>query len=204
MDRADLIDKHRYINTDHDWYTDVSEMLNTACSMLGIELASGEPTFCGFGSQGDGASFTGKYRAWMSEWSSKVNPNRILHYELAPAETRDEFPQEPELHRIADELCVLSRIYYPVYGTITRNSTRYTHSGTMNILAEPMDGDPDDWADEVHMAVEDKLTRLMRALADWMFSKYWADYEYRTSDEAVWESIEANGLDKEADDEAEV
>lgn len=64
-------------------------------------------------------------------------------------------------------------------------------------MTEPMRGDPDDWADEVQAIVDEKMTDLMRALADWLYKHLEQEYDYLTSEEVVWEAIQANELDKE-------
>lgn len=195
MDRDKLIEKHRHINVDHEWWDMTYDMFHDVCTLLGIHLDTNEPSFSGFHSQGDGASFTGGYRAYY-EFPVEVDRPRLS--ETAPITLREEYPQETELHRIADELCVLSRIYFPVRAYIRRHATRYVHSNTMTGMVEPMAGDPDDWADEVYGQVEQTFFRLMRDLADWLYDRLEQNYEYRTSDEAVWEAIEANELnDKE-------
>jgi len=58
-----FIDSHRHINVDHDWWDGVYEDFHHICKIMGIELDHREPCFSGFWSQGDGASWTGRYRA---------------------------------------------------------------------------------------------------------------------------------------------
>ena len=193
MDRDYLIEEHRQINVDHDWWDETYDMFRDVCAKLGIDLDKDEPSFCGFHSQGDGASFTGVYRAY----TTYNGVPRDLRSEEAPAKLCEEYPQETELHRIADELCVLSRIYFPVHAYIRRHQTRYVHANTMTGMVEPMAGDPDDWADEVHGQVEQTFLRLMRDLAGWLYARLEQEYEYLTSDEAVWETIEVNELNNE-------
>ena len=197
MDREALIEKHRQINVDHGWWGAIFDMFRDVCTTIGIDLDTNEPAFCGFHSQGDGASFTGVYRAYYTTYNGVP---RDLHSEEAPAKLREEYPQETELHRIADELCVLSRIYFPVHAYIRRHQTpqtSYVNSNTMTGMVEPMAGDPDDWAGEVYGQVEQTFFRLMRDLADWLYARIEQEYEYLTSDEAVWEAIEANELNTE-------
>ena len=193
MDKDDLVEKYRDINVYPGWWLDIYEEFSNVCHILGITLDEDEPSFSGFYSQGDGASFTGTYCA---QYAPYVGAQRKLPSEEAPAKLREEYPQETELHRIADELCVLSRIYFPVWAKICRHRSNYTHSNTMDCYVEPMDGDVDNWDDEVLLAVDDKVRQLMRDLADWLYARLETDYDYRTSDEAVLESIGANELDK--------
>lgn len=197
-----LIDEHRDINVDYDWWGAVYYDFNRICQILGIELDAKEPCFSGFASQGDGASFTGTYRAQGLGYPG-LEP--IHTAEKAPAKIREYAPEDEELHRIADELCMMGRIYYAPYAHITRYSrSRYYHPNTMQIdTFEPYDSDEDDWAQEVHDEVERILTDTMRDLADWLYRTLEREYDYRTSDEAVWETIVANELCEAHNEEEE-
>ena len=142
------------------------------------------------------ASWTGAYRAW--EWAFL---HRVHTYDIAPAKIREHAPNDEELHRIADELCLLARIYYPAYAHVISNS-QYCHSGTMSLAVfEPIEGDDADYAEEVHEHVETTLTELFRDLADWLYVKLEKEYGYLTGDEAVWEAIVANDLDELEDED---
>lgn len=192
MDKG-LIEEHRLINTSHDWWDSSYDDFRQICDIIGIDLDKDEPSFTGFWSQGDGASFTGKYQAWVARDYDLTAP--ILCYETAPAKIREHEPEDEELHRIADELCMLSRIYFPVFINTTRfGSSSYVHEHTMDCYVEPMEGDPDDWAEEVHAHVQEQATLLMRDLARWLYRTLEKEYDYLTSDEAVWEAIQANEL----------
>jgi hypothetical protein len=191
MDKG-LIEKHRLINTSHDWWDSVYADFENICKIIGVYVENDEPNFTGFWSQGDGASFTGKYRACAFDLKARADHR---YYELAPSEIRGHAPNDEELHRIADELCMLSRVYFPIHINISRfGSSSYVHEQTMDCYVEPMDGDPDDWAEEVHAHVQEQATLLMRDLARWLYRTLEKEYEYLTSDEAVWEAIQANEL----------
>lgn len=188
----ELIKKHRYINVEDDWWDSVYDNFQQICEIIGIELNTDEPKATGFCSQGDGASFTGHYRAYAVDLKTRADHD---YYETAPAKIREYAPEDEELHRIADELCMLSRIYFPLHISITRfGSSNYVHEQTMDCYVEPMDGDPDDWAEEVHEHVQREGTMLMRDLARWLYRTLEDEYDYLTSDEAVWDTIEANEL----------
>jgi len=193
VDKDKLIQKYWNINVEHNWWEHTYGDFARLCDTLGVDL-HGKPSFSGFSSQGDGACFTGSYRAYGVLYREEVREN---YSETAPHKVREYAPEDKELHRIADELCLLSRIYYPVYARITHAHSRYCHSNTMEVMTEPMRGDPDDWADEVQAIVDEKMTALMRALADWLYKHLEQEYDYLTSEEVVWEAIQANELDKE-------
>jgi hypothetical protein len=191
--RDKLIEQHRYINVEDNWWDSVYDDFRMICSIIGVDLDKNEPQFSGFASQGDGASFMGVYRAFVKHGYSTTPAT--LYYETAPAKIREHAPEDTELHRIADELCLLSRIYFPITISVARfGASRYVHEQTMDCLVEPMDGDPDDWAEEVHAHAQEQGTLLMRDLARWLYRTLEDEYDYLTSDEAVWDTIEANGL----------
>jgi hypothetical protein len=192
-----FIDEHRDINTDDDWYDCVLENFKMICEILGIDLDEQEPSFRGFWSQGDGASWTGRYNAQST--FSRIDPT----YDTAPAKIRDHAPQDEELHRIADELCLLARIYQPVYAVVRRSSSHYVHSNAMTaeevgyVYDEEID--MDEVPDEIVELIETTLKDLFRALADWLYESLEESYDYLTSDEVVKESLEANEIYEEED-----
>lgn len=202
--KAKLIEEHRDINVEHvGWWDGVYDDFKLICDILGIELDNREPSFSGFWCQGDGASFTGTYRAQGLGYAGLVP---TFTYDTAPAEIR-EYCDDEELHRIADELCVLGRLYFPAFAYIRRSrGGNYVHSNTMTLdSVEPYDSDSEDWAQEVHDHVETTLLQLFRDLADWLYKTLDREYEYLTGDEAVWDAIVANELYKieEEDEECE-
>ena len=194
-----FIDAHREINVNHEWWECVYDDFKAVCHILGIEIDKNEPSFSGFWSQGDGASWTGRYRACALDPKTY---ERVPRYDLAPAAIRGYAPQDETLHAIADELCMLARIYYPAYALVTRSSyTRYVHENTMTVDdTEPYD----EWdaADEpfdeaVTLALEKELLTQFQALARWLYGQLESEYEYMTSDEAVVETLEANEIEEE-------
>lgn len=187
-----LMERHRGINVEHDWWDSVYADFESICKIIGVYVDDGEPSFTGFASQGDGASFTGRYRAHAFDLKARADHH---FYERAPIEIREHAPEDEELHRIADELCMLSRVYFPIHINIRRFGRRsYVHEQTMDCYVEPMDGDPDDWDDEVHAHVQEQGTLLMRDLARWLYRTLEKEYDYLTSDEAVWAAILDNEL----------
>jgi hypothetical protein len=194
-----FIDAHREINVKHEWWEYVYDDFKAVCHILGIELNNNEPSFSGFWSQGDGASWTGRYRACAMDPKAYAP---VPTYDLAPARMREYAPQDEELHHIADELCMLGRIYYPAYSSVTRSSyTRYVHNNTM-IIGDTEPYDEWDAADErfdeaVTEALEEALLTQFRALAHWLYVTLESEYEYLTGDEAVVETLEANEIKEE-------
>ena len=199
-----FIDKHRDFNVGHDWWDSTCDGFHRICEILGIDLDKNEPSFSGFWSQGDGASWTGSYSAIAAARGIVA-----MRYDIAPANIREHAPKDEELHRIADELCLLNRTFFPAYADIGRDNSRYVHSSTMGVdTLELCVGD--EWydgydeeggvAEEVVDHIRDHLLGLLRDLADWLYTALDKEYEYLTSDEAVIEGLEANEI--EEDEEA--
>jgi hypothetical protein len=205
-----FIDEHRDFNVDHEWWDAVYDDFKAICDILGIMLQDKEPSFSGFCSQGDGASFTGVYRAVTYKTITTIN-----RYEAAPDELRAHAPQDTQLHAIADELCILNRVYTPMYVNISRPyGDRYVYAETMHATIDHFwrddlgwtdthdaeDGEPR-WPPEVMQQIEEQLTDLFRRLADWLYRTLEKEYEYLTSDEAITESLEANEIVEETDED---
>jgi hypothetical protein len=182
-----------------DWEPEYESYV-TAAALLGIDLTerktrrggknemvvydSNTISFSGFWSQGDGASFSGSYK-YVPACFQKV---------------REDFPQDTELHSIADRLTALNarlRLLHGCWleGTITRNDTRYSHKFTMDAVVTDSEGEEFSWDDPI---TKDFL-ELMRDFADWIYKGLEADYDWRTSDEVIEESL-SNG-DYEFDEE---
>ena len=77
QDQAKIITNYRDINVDYEWYEYTHEYMTTILELLGFNNVSIE--FSGFSSQGDGASFTGKFvPARLSELKRRVK--RVKEY----------------------------------------------------------------------------------------------------------------------------
>lgn len=202
---TEFLDKYRNFNVDYDWWEAVYEDFERVCEILGIHIETTggtmldtRPTkpcifFSGFSSQGDGASWEGSY--------TPVNLKKEHTYDRAPAAIRAYASLDEELHRIADALCLLARVYFPTYARVATNS-RYSHAGSMTldhveVYAEGQYQDSEFIGDEVVRHIEDELTTLMRDTANWLYRSLEKEYEYLTSDETIIESLEANEIFEE-------
>lgn len=185
--KAALIERYRDINVDYRWWDYTYDDFAVICKILGIEMDKHGPSFSGFWSQGDGASFTGSFTP--------------VGIEKAPALMREHAPKDEELHRIADKLCEINLIYFAkFYGSIKR-SGHYCHSHAMSVEIGMSDEEEDYWPDEVFEIVETTFQDLMRDLADWLYAQLEAEYDHLTSDEVVWDAIVANELDEAEEEE---
>ena len=208
-----FLDKHRHFNVEHDWWDAVYSDFLSVCSILGIQLRQDEPCFSGFWSQGDGASWAGGYRSITSEYTRHFDPETkttaFTHvvnacYFTAPERIREHAPQDTTLHKIADELCFLNCYFTPVRASVGRHrGHRYSHEMTMQINEwEFEDSDRnDDVPEEIAAEIESRLLEQFRELARWLYKQLETEYEYLTSDEQVAESLEANEIEEEKEEE---
>lgn len=166
--------------------TRIAAMMGIEFDSRPVRLMNGqtrqEPcvNWSGFGSQGDGASFTGRY-----------------NYEKASVQSvMDECPDDKKLHQIAASLAKLQkRFFYQLHARITV-SGRYSHSGTMDIEVTDK---RDDYRDVG--TAQDEIAQLMRDFADWIYSQLEKQNDYLYSEENVDESIKANEYEFTADGE---
>lgn len=184
-----FINEHRDINIEHEWWDSVYDNFKCVCKILGIELDKDEPSFSGFCSQGDGASWTGWYRT--------VQPTKAT-YDLAPALIREYAPEDKTLYAIADELCMLARVYYPALAHVLRHDSRYAHEMTMCVSMVRPNDDAAEFADEVTDALEGALLVQFRALAMWLYNTLEQEYKFLISDLAVAHTLEANEIEEDA------
>jgi len=195
----ELIESHRYINVDGDWWYEST--LDDWVEVLrgrGLDVASKDILFYGFYSQGDGACFTGNC----------IDSTAFIREHV------------DEKDRQAIE--VLFNHGGEVYVQVVRGSNRtYSHSRTCyanlspNTLYQcidpPADSDGlqatiiaklDAQIDaEVH-AIEMAFTELFRGWMDKIFKDLNEEYDYLTSDEAVWETLVANDMIEPTEGEA--
>lgn len=175
-------------------YDSVIEDAAHMAELLGIEIDArswrnsygfegSEPLiyWSGFSSQGDGASFEGRYEY------RKGAVKAILAETGAGREDASE--GDRELLRIAHQLQELQRpAFYSLTARMGRghNSNYYSHSNTMSVDVERSD------EREVTGDQEETLTQLMRDFADWIYSQLEQENDWIYSDENVDECIRIN------------
>lgn len=172
-----------------EWWDCVYEDAVTVGKLLGIYISerhnSSRPNiyWSGFSSQGDGASFKGRYTAPAAGAVEKV--------------TEHCGGRDADLIRIATELTALNvgrrlRGAEEDLAAQITVSGRYSHSGTMSLLLSDFDFD-DDYITE---SEEDTLLRLLRAFADWIYKQLEAEYDYHMSDEVIDEYLACEDFDE--------
>jgi hypothetical protein len=193
--KAALIEQHRDFNVEHiDWWDCVYDDFVDYASERGFDTTTKSIQFSGFWSQGDGASFT----------SDIDIPTFIQFHKLEWA-----YPWIMKLLESGGT----------VDASVERISHRYSHENTCRATVSAHDdffylidtnGDETreavlaEWdklmisdIDQLEKDVEQTRLELCREL----YRSLEAEYEHLTSDEAVWESIVANELDREPTEE---
>lgn len=178
--KSKVIDKNRDINVDYDWYEFCIDDCTEIGNILGFEM--GNIYFSGFHSQGDGACFTGRFS------HSKGFLDKI----------KKDYSFEPELIQIASDLHNLYRkSFYTINGRIT-HSGRYSHERSMSL-------DINNYYNDIKGHVdENEWLNIIADFAKWIYKKLESEYEFRTSDEQVMESIIANEMEFEVDEDGEL
>lgn len=165
------------------------EDFGRAAGILGIEFnttrdGTHDIRYSGFCSQGDGASFVGSYSNAPG----------------ASIKIREEFHGATDLHEIADGLTALQVGYRLSCGkfisaSITQNDNHYCHARTMDIYVS--EGEDEDVPFDCDG--ENRLLKLMRDFADWMYKSLEAEHDYRLSDECIDEMMEGHEFDEDGD-----
>lgn len=190
--RTTLIERYRDINVDHhQWwdcvYSDVTE------DMKAIGIGVRRMYFSGFWSQGDGACFMGNLdntRAYLDH-----------HHQ-------DQYPMIRKLLEHGGEVyvrCDQSGHYHHEMCT-----SFWVDADTLTgILPQPTEFHvqiADQWQDLLAKEMDDfetDVTEQWRTYMRDLYRKLEEEYDHLTSDEAVWDTIEANELDTDAEDEEE-
>jgi len=181
----DLIEKHRDINTDFDWWDCAYAHFVEDMRIKHIDVD--KMLFSGFWSQGDGASFTGHI----------TNSKAFM-------ETHDlteTYPWVTKLLAAGGDFDL----------RIERTSHHYVHENTVSadiasadMFCNLLDSDEfrdlittqwDKNLDKEYDQLESHVTEIIRDYCVDLYHRLEKEYDYLTSDEAVWDAIVANDLD---------
>jgi hypothetical protein len=194
MDKA-LINKHRDINVDYQWWLGTYDSFRADMLTMGVRVD--DIYFSGFWSQGDGACFTGLV----------IDVTELLR--------AMEHPQAEPLGVFLETMGFCQRI---------EHRGHYYHAGTMHLDTESVEcslpADPyfdEESFDEAfehlgelrlavfkealkkvdHESLESDILEFLRDKARELYKSLEEEYEYLVSDAAVWETITANDLHEE-------
>ena len=189
--RTALLEKYRDINVDYQWWDSVYADFTEDMKAVGIDVR--RMYFTGFWSQGDGACFAGKL-------------NNTLAY--LDHHHKDQYPMIRKLLEHGGGVrvkCTHSGHYY--HATCTEFWV--DADALTGIIPQPTEFHEaiverwqDQLQDEVDAFEKDIIEQWRSYMGD-LYKKLEAEHDYLTSDEAVWEAIEANELDQDAEDHDE-
>lgn len=193
MNKEQLIEKHRDINVEyHGWYEHVYECFKEDMRAMGIDVK--RIYFSGFWSQGDGACFEGHVADWKLFLKSIGYHDPVL---LGHADENWQFSVKHHGHYYHEHCTSFdSRLPMPVgydgdefiyYFCPYEDDLRSL--AWVNILRQ---FEKYDFDDDCTNAFKSHMRDLYRALEK--------EHEYLTSDEVVWETLEANDMTDELEE----
>lgn len=207
-----LVEKHRDINVDHDWWDGVYTDSKDVCAAFGIDID--DISFSGFWSQGDGACFTThtstleeimrRGHATMDANTYGADPLEFTGVVQAAWLFWHGIEQALDAVRLTSsegrEFCEAASFRVETRGM-------YSHSGTMDLAGEyESAADYEAYVAFLDLAPsEDELIEGLRHIANEIYKALEREYDYLTSDEQVWDTIVVNEmhLDIEVDEDDE-
>jgi hypothetical protein len=188
--RTTLLEKYRCINVEYgDWFGGVEGDFIEDMKAVGIDVD--RIYFSGFWSQGDGACFVGAMGNTLTY---------LDHHH------QGQYPMIRMLLQHGGEVYVecshTGRYYHENSTSFWVDADRFV--GIMNQPTEFHTELAHAWQTELEYELEDfeeDITEQWRTYMQQLYRKLEAEYEYRTSDEAVWDTIEANELIEDLEEE---
>lgn len=173
------IEKLRDINVDHQWWNFIYDDVQKILGFLGFQDITIE--FSGFYSQGDGASFTGRY-SFNKEWRKALE-------EYDPLDHNDSgWKKFGEALEAASKIVEASTGEGHIEAEITRSDHHYSHENTVSFNVYSSEDMYADIPEEAGEAFVDTCQNIMRHI----YGKLEGSYDNLTGDEAVAECIIAN------------
>lgn len=199
MTKDELIEKHRHWNVEHlDWwdctYSDFKER------MRGIGIEVDRMYFSGFWSQGDGACFEGSVSDWGLFLGSLGYTDKVLiqhamdHFSFSVKHSGHYYHEN--CTSFYADLCTPASAadedFAEVYGPYPWDTDDVRTKAWLALLNQY---DSTKLEDEFEEAFKDHMRQLYKDLEK--------EYDYLTSDEVVWESLEANEMTDELEETCE-
>lgn len=202
-----LIDANRDYNTDYNWWEHTYDFFIEAASEFGLCVTRDDIEFSGFWSQGDGANFNFEPLSLAALLRGVVDgadkcdlpsPSPLTYALLelynsvvtAVGETLAHL-QPSDMIEVLDEITV----------STVKIGHHYCHSSTRRVQVEAdhrstIDEETSkEWLPQAaYEALLSNLDGDMERIADCLYRMLEEEYEYLTSDEAVWEGMEANNF----------
>lgn len=177
--KAEVIEKNRYINTDMvKWYSGIFEDFIEKAKQYGLYIDYDKILFSGFGSQGDGASFT------CNDIDTDVLLDKFdIHF------TNEEGIYKFKDDEVKNEFC--QRVYFWIYRGNSRYVHRYTVESNYSVDEGGIDRETADYFHSVAQDICDKLDTLKNDLCCDLYGELEKEYFELISDKAVADSIRA-------------
>lgn len=188
--RTALLEKYRCINVEYDnWWDCVECDFIEEMKQVGIEVD--KVYFSGFYAQGDGACFVGAMGKSLTY---------LDHHH------QGQFPMIRKLIEVGGDIYVTSTHtgrYYHAHSVtiIAENDHFYQCLDAKSELQQAVIDQWDEALEKEMSDLEEAVTDQWRAYMDDLYRRLEAEYDYLTSDDAVWDTLEANELIEETDDE---
>ncbi len=158
-----------------DWDgSDTIEDAQQCFAHVGLDVESVH--FSGFSSQGDGACFSGSWRA------ATVNA----------AALKSHAPQDRELHRIADEFARIAALY-PLASFTVKQSGHYSHEHCTAFDVSIPDLEGNEIDSPAREQAEKDLIEVAKDAMRWTYKGLEKAWDWENEDEQVDENIACNG-----------
>lgn len=187
--RERLLEKYRYINVEHDsWWECVYADFREDMKAVGINVT--RMYFSGFWSQGDGACFEGSLADTVAY---------LDHHH------KDQYPMIRKLVEHGGDVyarCKHSGRSYHQYCTEFSVDSD-TLTGMLDCPTEFHETIAEQWQEALDAEVsefEKDVIEQWRTYMQDLYRNLEKEYDYLVSDEAVWDTIEANELDEDEED----
>jgi len=184
MNKEKLIEKYRDAATDHEWWEYVYESFKETMLEKGVRVD--EISFDGFYHQGSYATFS----------SLTTQGNNCTCF--------------MEAHALVSEYQAIYLLAERGGVRIGKNEGRESYVETDNWAYFDVCEGPDmdeyykelyqSQVDETLAMFEDEVADIFKGYESDLYDLLYAEYEYLTSDEVVWETILSNGWDKDEND----
>lgn len=185
-DKRIILDRHRDINVDHDWWDCVYSDFTEDMKAVGIAVA--HMYFSGFWSQGDGACFDGRVDDWRLFLKSLGYTDELMVQHFADHAS---FSVSHSGHYYHENCTRFDAEFYLPDQYVTDEHFLEGHGfgeelrdAALSAVLSEYDG----------CELEGEFTEAFKGHMRDLYRRLENEYEYLTSDEAVLETLHANGM----------
>ena len=177
------------VSGDYDWWENTMEYWVEKLEALGIHTSLEQMHFSGFGSQGDGACFTGSInlKEFLEAHPEILRQHVNLYMAVVPFDTRG-------------AACEYFDLELTRHGSTNYNHEKSVHLGSwdLNILPE-LDNDEGEDYELYMMEADSDITEQCREYMRQLYRELEAEHEYWQSLECFLESVDYKDFDEQGD-----